>query len=539
VKSSKAQDRDRAMERDGSLAPIPNPQSPIPALEHLRRVWQALGHDDPLWAVLSQPDKRGGRWQREAFLATGQLEIDTQLAALAPDGFPHGHDLALDFGCGAGRLSRALAAHFRRVIGVDVSASMVQAAQALNADIGNVEFRENASPRLERIADASVDFVFSHITLQHIPAVLAAGYVEEFFRVLAPGGAAVFQFVSGGDASLRGRLFAATPNGWLNPLRRLLWRRRAVFEMHALAEATLRERLARHPALRLLAAFDDGAAGPGWHGRRWVVVNEAPPPARIERDGIVLYADPADAQIGAPLLAGTAHEPHVERALRECLRPGDAVLDIGANIGVFSLLAAGLVGAHGRVIAVEPLARNRALLARSAQANGYAQVEIIAAAAADRAGLLELRTHPSTSNSAVPAAAGERLREAQGCSVTVPAVVLDEALGALERLDLVKIDVTGLEPRALRGLERNLARFRPILLSEFHPWAIERASVLAPLDYLRWLRTLYPAITVLYRDGTRERCVEPEAVLASWRRENAAAGLGERLQLDLLLDPRA
>ena len=118
------------------------------------------------------------------------------------------------------------------------------------------------------------------------------------------------------------------------------------------------------------------------------------------------------------------------------------------------------------------------------------------------------------------------------------AEAVDEALGALDRLDLVKIDVTGLEPRALRGLERNLARFRPILLSEFHPWAIERASGSAPLDYLRWLRQWYAAITVLRRDGTRERCVEPEAVLAIWRRENAAAGLGERLQLDLLLDPR-
>ncbi|HEY0230027.1 MAG TPA: class I SAM-dependent methyltransferase, partial [Dokdonella sp.] len=155
-------------------------------LDRLRRVWQTLGRDDPLWAVLSQADKRGGRWQHEEFFATGRLEIDAQLGALAAQGLPRQRELALDFGCGVGRLTRALAARFERVIGVDVSPSMIAAARELNADVGNVEFRENASPRIENIADASVDLVFSHITLQHIPTALAAGYVEEFFRILAP-----------------------------------------------------------------------------------------------------------------------------------------------------------------------------------------------------------------------------------------------------------------------------------------------------------------------------------------------------------------
>ncbi|GAA0714418.1 class I SAM-dependent methyltransferase [Dokdonella soli] len=504
-------------------------------LERLRRVWQTLGRDDPLWAVLSQADKRGGRWQREEFLATGRVEIDAQLAALAPDGLPCRHDLALDFGCGAGRLSRALAKHFERVIGIDVSPSMLATARALNADIGNIEFRENASPRIEQIADASVDFVFSHIVLQHIPGALAAGYVEEFFRVLAPGGVAAFQFVDAADATWRGRVFALASNRWLNPLRRVLWRRRDVFEMHALPETELQARLVRYPSLRLLTAFDDQAAGPGWRGRRWIVVNGDEAPQRVERDGYVLYAYASDVHMGAPLLAGQAHEPQVERALREHLHAGDVVLDIGANIGILTMLAASCVGANGRVIAIEPIPRNRVLIARSAQASGFAQIEIVAAAASDRVGEIELRTHPTTSNSATPAAAGERLRAAGSATIAAPGVVLDEALPSLDRLDLVKIDVQGMEPRALRGLERTLSRFRPVLLGEFHPWAIERASETAPVDYLRWLRRFYPAITILHRDGTRERCVEPEAVMGAWRRANEAAGLDGRLHLDLLL----
>ena len=504
-------------------------------LDRLRRVWQTLGRDDPLWAVLSHPDKRGGRWTAEEFLATGRVEIDVQLDVLKPLGWPKAHALALDFGCGAGRLSRALAAHFERVIGIDVSPSMIEAARALNADVPNIAFRENPSARIEGVADASVDFLFSHITLQHIPASLAVGYVEEFFRVLAPGGIAAFQFVDGTDDSWRGRLFSLASNRWLNPLRRVAWRRRDVFEMHALRESDLRERLARHLHLRLLAAIDDGAAGPGWRGRRWLVVNDAPPPQRVQRDGYRLYVDAGDLHAGAPLIAGHVHEAHVAAAANERLAPGQTVLDIGAGIGAFALPAAVRVGERGCVIAVEPIARNRVLLARAAHASGFDHVRIVAAAAADRAGVVELRTHASTSNSATPAASGELLGSASAQSEAVETIALDTLAASLERLDMVKIDVAGMEPLAMRGLQQALTRWRPVVLSEFHPWAIERASRIAPVAYLEWLRERYPAIVVLHRDGRRTRCTDPAAVMTLWRDENAALGYGERLHLDLLL----
>ena len=508
-------------------------------LAKLRRVWGALGTDDPLWAVLSHRDKRGGRWQPEEFLATGQIEIDSQLAALAPSGLPLQRDLAVDFGCGAGRLTRAMAVHFGKVIGLDVSASMIAAARDLNADVANIEFIENTASELIGIDDASVDFVFSHITLQHIPSKLAIGYVEEFLRILAPGGVAVFQFVDASDASWRGRLFGLAPNRWLNPLRRLLWRRREVFEMHVLAEQELRNRLAEHPAMHLLTAIDDGAAGNGWRGRRWSVVNRDTPPQRVECDGYALFAYPNDLHISAPIIAGAEHEPHVAAVLRERLRKGDVVLDIGANIGNFTMLAASLVGHGGRVIAVEPIARNRQVIRRALQANSFDHVEIIAAAASDRAGTIQLRTHPETSNSATLSASGDRLRESRGTSNTVPTLILDDRFAGLDRLDLLKIDIEGMEPFALRGLERTINRFRPTLLSEFHPWAIERATGTAAVDYLHWLRQFYPAITVLHGDGRRTRCDQPEAVMQMWREANQREGLGERLHLDLLFEADA
>lgn len=246
-------------------------------LARLQQVWNALGRDDPLWAVLSSGDKRGGRWQIDEFLATGRVEIENQLGALAPHGLPVNKHKALDFGCGAGRLTRALAAHFEQVLGLDVSPSMIATARRLNADVANIEFRENLSPKLDGVADASIDLVFSCITLQHIPSDLALGYIEEFLRVLAPGGAAVFQFVSGVSDDWRGRLHAWFPNRWLNPLRRLMWRRWSVFEMHVLSEQRVRALLDRHTDMRLLADVPDESSGVGWLGRRWYVVRD---PAR-------------------------------------------------------------------------------------------------------------------------------------------------------------------------------------------------------------------------------------------------------------------
>lgn len=514
------------------------PAAPSRQLQALREVWSKLGREDPLWAVLSRSDKRGGRWEAGEFFATGRREIDIQVQMLAGRGWPRERGLALDFGCGAGRVSRALAAHFHRVIGLDVSASMLDTARRLNADVANLEFRENASARLEGIADASVDFVYSMMTLQHIPATLAAGYVEEFFRVLAPGGVAVFQFVSGVDDSLRGWLFARLSNRWLNPLRRLAWRRHAVFEMHGIDEPALRATLDGHEHLRLLEALDDRAAGSGWRGWRWYVVNDDEVPVELSVHNHRLYARASDCHIGAPLIAGQAHEPHVAAALRAHLEPGDHVLDIGANIGVFTMLAAELVGPGGQVTAVEPIPRNASLIERARRRNGYPHVRVIRAAASDRAGTLQLRTEASTSNAATPAAAGPRLLSANGVGVHVPAVVLDDVLAGIARLDLVKIDIEGMEPRALKGFARTLERLRPVLACEFHPWAIERAGETTPHAFLAWLGQWYGTLRVLHRGGATEDFTGPEGVLDAWQRLNDAVGGDGRVHLDLLLLPR-
>ncbi len=240
------------------------------ALERLRATWVALGEDDPLWAILSDPRKRGGRWDIAEFFAAGEAEIaglDITCAALQ---LPHARRRALDFGCGVGRLSRALAARYESVVGVDISASMVERARALNEDLANLRFVENARSDLSFVDDASIDLVYSVITLQHMPAALQRAYIAEFLRVLGPHGLAVFQVACANTHDGRGLLHRLLPNAVLNPLRRWRYGSRAAFEMHAIAEDEVRALIARG-GRRILHVDDDPSAGPGFVGRRFFV----------------------------------------------------------------------------------------------------------------------------------------------------------------------------------------------------------------------------------------------------------------------------
>jgi SAM-dependent methyltransferase len=164
------------------------------SLTRHKRDWEELAAEDPLWAVLTNPTRRAGGWDVDAFLQTGEDEVAGLLARARELGVPAAFGRALDFGCGAGRLTRALAARFGECVGVDISEAMAAEARRINADCGNCSFVVNDSADLTRFGDGSFDLVYSTLVLQHLPSrTLVASYVSEFVRVVAPGGAAVFQ----------------------------------------------------------------------------------------------------------------------------------------------------------------------------------------------------------------------------------------------------------------------------------------------------------------------------------------------------------
>ena len=161
-------------------------------LERLQQHWTAFGEQDPLWAILVDPAKRRGAWDLEEFFATGRADVDDVLRTLADCGVEVERGRALDFGCGVGRLTRALAEHFDSCDGVDVAASMIEHARELNENGERVRFHHNPAPNLRLFSDGSFDFLLALIVLQHMEPDLMRGYMREFVRVLRPGGVAVF-----------------------------------------------------------------------------------------------------------------------------------------------------------------------------------------------------------------------------------------------------------------------------------------------------------------------------------------------------------
>jgi ubiquinone/menaquinone biosynthesis C-methylase UbiE len=156
--------------------------------------WEQLAELDPMWAILSTPEHRFGNWDQDEFLATGERELADLLTRIDALGGLNGRTAALDFGCGVGRVSRAFAGHFERVVGVDISETMLAQGRDINADVDNLEFVHNTASDLRVLGDRRFDLVYSSIVLQHQPSrEIARGYVEDMVRLLAPGGWLVFQ----------------------------------------------------------------------------------------------------------------------------------------------------------------------------------------------------------------------------------------------------------------------------------------------------------------------------------------------------------
>ncbi len=160
-------------------------------LETLKNNWESLAERDALFAILTDHRRAAGKWDVDEFMATGEAEIETVMHHLASIRCtPDYAGKALDFGCGVGRVTQALAPRFASCVGVDISQQMIDKAKSLNryAHCRYVANREEELP----FADSSFSFIYSNIVLQHVPRRFSMAYLREFVRVLAPGGVLLF-----------------------------------------------------------------------------------------------------------------------------------------------------------------------------------------------------------------------------------------------------------------------------------------------------------------------------------------------------------
>lgn len=146
------------------------------------------------------------------------------------------------------------------------------------------------------------------------------------------------------------------------------------------------------------------------------------------------------------------------------LKPGDVVLDVGANIGSFTLLASRLVGPKGRVVAVEPAPDNVNCLRLMCERNGLHNVQIVPLAIGAECGEISLSIHPVSGGHSAKRRYGTKTVPVRMTSVDA----LMHELG-LHRLDFVKADTEGMEEETLRGAEISISTYRPRLsVSAYH-----------------------------------------------------------------------
>lgn len=225
----------------------------------------------------------------------------------------------------------------------------------------------------------------------------------------------------------------------------------------------------------------------------------------VVRDGYALYADLGDDAVGKFVVAG-AYEPHVTAIFERFVKPGDVVVDIGANIGFFTMLAAHLAGPEGAVVAIEPNTSNCRLIEASRRHNRFDHVSIHCLAASEESGLLALNSAYSNGSVAEPERSLATLMRSQ----LVPGVRLDDLL-SLDRLSFIKIDVEGFELAALSGFREHISRFKPTVVSEFTPTGMPDAAA-----YLRFYADLGYRLAVVGHDAI-EMCADDLEIMARWR----------------------
>jgi ubiquinone/menaquinone biosynthesis C-methylase UbiE len=162
-------------------------------IKELETHWNEFGNSDPLYAILTEVGKDGNRWDLEEFFALGKKEIEGLLDHVGSLGLHVKPGRALDFGCGVGRLTQALAAHFVEVWGVDIAPSMIDLANRYNRHRDRCSYQLNRKCDLNIFKNNTFDFIYSNITLQHMAPRYSQAYIQEFIRILSPEGLMVFQ----------------------------------------------------------------------------------------------------------------------------------------------------------------------------------------------------------------------------------------------------------------------------------------------------------------------------------------------------------
>jgi FkbM family methyltransferase len=189
-------------------------------------------------------------------------------------------------------------------------------------------------------------------------------------------------------------------------------------------------------------------------------------------------------------------EPRETRLLGRLLECGDTFIDVGAHIGWFATMASRCVRERGHVVACEPYPSNAAMLKVNLALNGCRNVRVVEAAASSRPGTIALAGSGGDSGSVTA------LSWAREGRVQVPATTLDEIVGDVSRVALMKVDVEGWEAHVLRGADQTLSHTERVLI-EINPEALRKAESSADEVFGLLRRAGFTNITPVVQGGLR------------------------------------
>ena len=220
--------------------------------------------------------------------------------------------------------------------------------------------------------------------------------------------------------------------------------------------------------------------------------------------GLDIWVNLFDGFVSFGVLHG-AWEDHEVDFMLACLKPGDAMIDAGANIGVFSLQAATVVGETGKVYAFEPNRPVFDMLSRSVAANGLSDRFALFNAglgATDSTGSFHLNAHATNPGSSFISTRedGERIR-----------IMPIDAIDYAQPVRFIKIDVEGFEPNVIRGARQTIVQHRPMILTEFFPRSLRNIGGISGAEYVRMLEELDYGLTVFSNDGSRDPVTSSDA----------------------------
>jgi SAM-dependent methyltransferase len=221
--------------------------------EHIQKVWQHLGEEEPYWSVLSTDNFKLAniRDTKDSFFDSGRGAVEQLFSTLERNKVDFSSfETCLDYGCGVGRLVRWLSERFEHAYGFDISRTHLQIARDyLDRDgIQNVTLHH-----IERMSDVrnlpKVDLIYSVIVLQHNPPPVISFIIREFIRALNPRGVALFQvttFRSGYRFSMPEYLSTEAKRGRI--------------EMHVLPQSEI-FKIAREQGGTVIEVLEDSWAG--------------------------------------------------------------------------------------------------------------------------------------------------------------------------------------------------------------------------------------------------------------------------------------